>query len=174
MPPARVGARHVHLRHRFAFGHADLQRARQDALDRNGIDQRNQFQIAFHRRQIERHQIVAGLHARPPAQLVRRNHAVGLHVNVLDGELGIFINELVERPFARAPEQIKTEDRAEQDAERHAPPAACASRAPGRNAVSRRARDCGSIAGFSCSRLNHMFPIHNPSSHKPEPVHSQP
>ena len=144
----RVGARDVHLRHRVALGHADFQRARQDALDGNGINRRNQFQIPLHRRQIERDQIVAGLHARPAAQLVRRNHAVGLHLNVLDGELGVFIDELVQRPLARAPEQIKAEHRAEQDAQPSAPPAACASRAPGRSAASRPARARGATAGF--------------------------
>ena len=60
MPPAGAGARHVHLRHRLALGHADSQRARQDALDGDGINGRNQFQIPFHRRQIERHKLSPG------------------------------------------------------------------------------------------------------------------
>ena len=114
----RIGARDVHLRHRIALRHVDFQRARQDALDGDGTDRRNQLQIPLHRRQIERNQIVAELHPRPPAQLLQRNHAVGFHLNVLDGKLGVFIDEFVQRPLARAPEQIKTEHRAEQDARR--------------------------------------------------------
>ena len=89
----------------------------QDALDRDGTNGRNQFQIPFHRRQIERQQVLPRLDARPAAQLVRRNDAVGLHVDLLDGELRIFIDQTVERPVARAPEQIQPEDRRERDAE---------------------------------------------------------
>ena len=93
--------------------------AGQHALDRDGTNGRNQLQIPFHCRQIQRHQIVARLHARPPAQLVRRNHAVRLHVHAPDGKFGIFIDQFVERPLARPPEQIKTEHRAERDGQGH-------------------------------------------------------
>src|SRR5665213_487924 len=119
--PGRIGARHVDLRHRVALRHADFQRARQHALNGNRVNLRHEFQIALHRREVERDEIGTRLHARPAAQLFRRNFPVRLHVNLLDRKIGVVINKRIERHLADAPGQIQTEKSPEHDEERNRP-----------------------------------------------------
>ena len=98
---------------RFALGHAHSQGVRQHAFDRGGFNHRRKFNVPFDPRQIERQQIVPRLDARPLAQLRNWNRAVGLNVEVANRERFVLENELVKRPDASAPEQIKGGDRAD-------------------------------------------------------------
>ncbi len=115
-----VGARHVHLRDRLALGHPDFQEVRQHALDRNRINDRDHFQIALHRAQIERDEVGAGLDAGPAPQLFRGDLAVGLRVNLLDGEILVFIDERVQPQLADLPKQVQAEESAEHHQEGNA------------------------------------------------------
>jgi len=96
----------------FAFRHAHSQGVRQHAFDPSGLTHRRKFNITFDPRQIEHHRLSPGL---TPAigALCDRNRAVGLNVEVANRERVVIENELVERPVASAPEQIKRDDRAE-------------------------------------------------------------
>src|ERR1017187_2330304 len=100
----RIGAPDVDLRNRVALRHANFQRARQHALDGNRVNHRDEFEVALHRREIERDEIRARLHARPAAQLLRRNFPVRRHVNLRNCEIGILINKRVERRLADVPD----------------------------------------------------------------------
>ena len=137
--PVRTRPGDVDLRDRFAFGNANAQGVGQDAFDRDGLDQGDQFQVPLHAREIERQQVLLGLDSRPAAQLVHGDNAVGLHVDFLDGERFVFIDQPVERPFAGAIEQIQAKDGRKDGAQADRAPCASARRGPGWSAVSRPA-----------------------------------
>src|ERR1017187_3783487 len=116
-----VGARHINLRNRVALRDTHFQRARQHALNGNRVNHRDEFEIALDRREIERDEVRARLHARPAAQLFRRNFPVRRHVNLLDRKISVFINECVERRLADAPDKIQAKKSSEHDEERNCP-----------------------------------------------------
>ena len=49
--------------------------------------------------------------------LFERNHAIRLHVEFVNGERAVFIDEPVERPIPSAPEQIQAEERRQSKAD---------------------------------------------------------
>src|SRR6266478_6440048 len=85
-PSAGALAWNVDLRDWFPFYHPDPQGPRQHAFDRNGLDQRDKLEIPFYLRQIQCEQVLVRPQASPTTELVDGNHAVGLHIEVLNGE----------------------------------------------------------------------------------------
>ena len=57
---------HVHLRNRQALGHRDFQSAGQNAIDGNGLNFRNEFEVSFDGGQIEADQVSRPA-SRPPS-----------------------------------------------------------------------------------------------------------
>ncbi len=108
--PVTTRSGDVDLCYGFAFGNANAQGVRQDAFDRDGLHQWDHLQVPLNPHEIERQQILLRLDPRPAPQLVHRDNAVGLHVNLLDGERFVLIDQAVERPFAGAVKQIQAKD----------------------------------------------------------------
>jgi hypothetical protein len=117
---AGAGSGHAGLRGGFAFGDLDAKCARQNAFHRSGFNHGDEFQIAFHAGEIECQEVVSRFDPAPTPKLVGGNHAVGHHVDLLDGEGFVVIDEPVERPFARLPQTIKAQNGSEADGERDA------------------------------------------------------
>src|SRR5207302_7095459 len=102
-------ARDVDLRDWLPFGDAQAQGVRQDAFDRDGLDEGDHLEVPFHSRQVESEEILLRLDSGPAPQLRERDNAVGLDVQILDGESLVLIDQPVPRPFAGAPEQVCAE-----------------------------------------------------------------
>ena len=77
------GPQDVDLGDGLAFDDPNAQGVRQDALDRGKLHDRDEFQVAFHTRQVERQQVLLEPDAGPATELVGRNDAVRLHVQFL-------------------------------------------------------------------------------------------
>ena len=91
------------LRNRLPLGDANSQCMREDPFDIDRFNGRHQFQIAFDAREIERQQIVLQSHTSPPAQLLDRDDAVGLHVQLVNGKSRVFGEEAPNEPFPSSP-----------------------------------------------------------------------
>ena len=83
------------LRHRVAFVDGQFKGVGQDALDGHELDGRLPFQVAFDAHQIQRHQVFARLGPGPGADGFGGQDAIGLHVNLLDGEGVVFVDRAV-------------------------------------------------------------------------------
>ncbi len=71
----------------------EFEGVRQDAFDRDKFNGRLQFQIAFDAHQIQGHEILARPHPGPLANGLRRQHAVGLDLYLLDGKCVVVVDQ---------------------------------------------------------------------------------
>src|ERR1019366_1083079 len=109
-PPVLTRTWDIDLRYRFTFCNPNVQGAGENAFDRDGLHEGNQLEVPLDARKIERQQILLWLDSCPTAKLVHRDNAVGLDVNLLDGECLVFIDTPAEDPFSGAIEQIEAKD----------------------------------------------------------------
>src|SRR3954465_4517080 len=64
-----------------------------------------QLEVAANPRQIQGKQIIIILYAGPASELFESNHAIGPHIQMMNGECGVFINELAQHPISTSPKK---------------------------------------------------------------------